>query len=521
MNAGRLIAAAAGTAGVLALGAVPPVLADKPAAVWTDRDIGSPSVPGSTDVDAGGVWTIQGGSTSLGVAADHFHFVSQPVRGDASITARFISMAGGHREWSKVGLMVRANESPGSPELYLAMSRGRGLIALSRFAQDEESRFLEPVGPKTGNPGEPPRSSGASVLLMRLQRAGSEIAGFYSEDGALWRQAGFPPQTLAALPDAALFGLAVTSQQDGALTTGKLDTVQIESGASSVYGLTSSGDDQTVRLQWRPLKNAEGYNIYRGPAGASRDGLAPINTSPVTTPSFTDNGAGLVNGTAQTYAVAALFPGSDGTPVEGPLVAITGTPVAAPAGYLGCSINEGVRTGSTSFDPATGQITLRGSGVVTFDSADGCYFLNQPVTGDTQATARVLTRPSGASDWAIAGLMLRESLDAGSRYAAVWTTASGRLFAQWRGAAGGFADWPGFFALDNGALKPPVLLRLTRRGSTVTPEYSTDGGATFQAASPPITFDPPLGKTVYLGLAISAADRGNIGQATFSGMELK
>src|SRR5207245_10351245 len=146
----------------------------------------------------------------------------------------------------------------------------------------------------------------------------SDVAGFYSPDGILWFQAGFPPQTLAALPDGALFGLAVTSQLDGAVTTGKLDSVQIQQGASFLYGIRSCGGDKTVMLQWRPLKNAAAYNIYRGPSGTASAGLVPVNSSPVVGTSFTDNSPGLVNGTAQTYAVAALLPGSDGTPAEGP-----------------------------------------------------------------------------------------------------------------------------------------------------------------------------------------------------------
>jgi hypothetical protein len=467
---------------------------------------------GSTDVDASGVWTIQGGSSYLGTNADHLHFASQLVRGDASITARFLSTKGGHGEWSKVGLMLRANEMPGSPGMYLAMTPGYGLVATPRPLQDGESGFLGTVGPRT---------SPTSNLFMRLQRAGNDIAGFYSRDGILWFQAGFAPQTFATLPDAMLFGLAVTSQQDGALTTGKLDSVQVQGGATFVYGLSSCGGDKTVVVQWRPLPNAVTYNVYRGAPGTARDGMVRVNSRPVAGTSFADNSPGLVNGTAQTYGVTAVFAGGDGTPVEGPLVAITATPVAAPAGFLGCSINEGARTGSANLDPASGVITLRGSGRVTFDNADGCYFLNQPLTGDIQTTVRVLTPPLNASNWAVAGLMLREALDVGSRYAAVWTTGSSRLFSQWRGVTDGFAEWPGSFAVDNGALKPPVTLRLTRRGNTVMTEFSTDNGQTFQAAGQPIAFDPPLGKTVYIGVAIAAADRGSTREARFSSLEFR
>src|SRR4051794_32144840 len=139
MNPRSPVGAAFCAIGLLA--AARPAPADKPAAAWTDRDIGTPSVAGSTDVDASSVWTIQGSSTFLGRNADHLRLVSQLVPGDASITARFRSMKGGHAEWSKVGLMVRANDMPGSPGMFLAMTPGHGLVAAPRLVQDGESSF--------------------------------------------------------------------------------------------------------------------------------------------------------------------------------------------------------------------------------------------------------------------------------------------------------------------------------------------------------------------------------------------
>jgi regulation of enolase protein 1 (concanavalin A-like superfamily) len=505
-------------AALIALAAARSAPGDPPAAPWVDRDIGSPSLAGSTDVNAAGGWTIRGSSRSLGIKADHLHFASQLVRGDASITAHGAGIVGGHGVWARVGLMLRVSETPGAPNVFLAMTPGQGLIATSRLVQDGESGYLGPVGPSSNRPTD---------LHLRLQRSGNEIAGFYSRDGILWFQAGFPPQTLAALSDAVHLGLAVTSQQEGALTTGTFSSVSLVSGATSVYGITGSGGDRSVLLQWRRLKNATGYTIYRGPSGATPDMLVPLNGTPIVETSFTDNSAGLVNGIGQTYAVAAVFRGRDGAPVQGPHVAITATPVAVPTGFHGCSINEGARSGSADFDASTGTITLRGSGLMTFDNADGLYFLNQSVTGDAQATVRVLTPPSNASNWAVAGLMIRESLDGSSRYATVWTTGARtsetwpRLLSQWRGVTNGFADWPGFFAIDNGALKPPVTLRLTRLGSTVTPEYSTDRGTTFRAAGPPVAFDPPLAKTVHIGLAVSSSAHGSITTARFSGLEIR
>ena len=62
----------------------------------------------------------------------------------------------------------------------------------------------------------------------------------------------------------------------------------------------------------------------------------------------------------------------------------------------------------------------------------------------------------------------------------------------------------------------PILLRLTRRGNTVTRQYSTDEGRTFRSAGPPVTFDRPLPKRLYIGLASAAGDRRQISEATFT-----
>src|SRR5205823_2625559 len=102
-----------------------------------------------------------------------------------------------------------------------------------------------------------------------------------------WSQAGFPPQALTALSESALFGLAVTSQQEGASTTGTLDRVAIQNGAPLVSGLSSCGGNKTVRLQWRPVKNATAYDIYRSSSGATPTAVSGT--------SFTDNSPDLVN----------------------------------------------------------------------------------------------------------------------------------------------------------------------------------------------------------------------------------
>jgi hypothetical protein len=60
----------------------------------------------------------------------------------------------------------------------------------------------------------------------------------------------------------------------------------------------------------------------------------------------------------------------------------------------------------------------------------------------------------------------------------------------------------------------PVLVRLTRRGSTITTEYSLDEGRSFRPASAPVTFHPPLPRTVYAGASIWAPSESEPGEVT-------
>jgi hypothetical protein len=483
-----------------------PAAAGPPPAPWIAADLGKPDAAGATDVDGAGVWTLQGSSSFLGTSADHLHLAYQPIRGDATITGRFLSLQNGHPEWSRVGLMVRAGPAPGAAGLFYAMTPSVGLVATTRAAADDVGHSLGRVGPV-------PRRQ--ANLLVRLQRVGNDLAGFYSRDGRIWFQAGFPTQTLAALPEEALYGIAVTSQTAGALTTAKMDSVSVQAGAVSVYGLTSCGADMAVLLQWRPLKSATAYNIYRGPVGATRDQFVKLNTKPVAGASHSDTGGALVNGTALTYAVAPLFRGGDGTPVEGEWVAVAATPVALPGGFTGCSINEGARSGSATFNPATGELSLSGAGVQIFDRADQQYFVSQEVSGDTQITVSVLARPTGADRWARAGLTLRESLAPGARHMKLWLPMALGLILQSREATDAFPA-PEVTVLKNEEVRFPLQLRITRRGNTLSAAFAVGADGTFQSAGPPITFDPPLGPTMFAGVAVSAAHPSTNARGRFS-----
>jgi hypothetical protein len=281
----------------------------------------------------------------------------------------------------------------------------------------------------------------------------------------------------------------------------------------------SCGSDRAVRLQWRPTPGAWAYNVYRGPVGATRAQLRMLNNRPLTEALFADRGPKLVNGRPLTYAVAALYRGVDGDPVEGPLLLHDGTPVAPPHGFEGCRINERDNSGSVRMDSATGQIIVRGSGGLIWSENDECYFVCRPLTGDFQITVRMLSRPTATSPTAQAGLMIREALTRGARHASLLTIGATGFDTKWRSTADDTTDAQN--VNPSATLRMPALLRLIRRGDTILAAYARPEDGRFQSAGEPMRFDPPLPKTVHVGLVISSEDRSRISEARFSDLEVK
>jgi hypothetical protein len=524
MNSSHLIRSCL-TLAALTLALALPAGATPPGAPWITADVGKPPIPGATDVDANGVWSLTGsgrmrwgfGGEFDNTKTDQFHAAYQRVQGDASITARFLDARISGAWIVNVGLMIRADDTPRSPNVYY-LTDLFGLSAQARLGPGRQNRLLGFIGPG---------STKQRGLTMRLQRGGNEITGFYSQDGRLWYP-DFDPVTLPDLPGEALFGLMVNSDRN--TLTATWDQVQVQAGAVLVPGLKVSARDGKVLLEWRRLKDAVAYNVYRGPAGATRDQLLPVNTDRVAGISFADNSPGLANGTPLTYAVAAVFAGADGSPVEGPLVAVPAAPAAVPGEWAGISLNASPVSGAAAYDAATDTFTLRGSGWGDSDLADAGYFLNQRIEGDTQITARLLTRPTGSASRQ-AGLMLREGLDAGARQMRIGFAPVSNAYA---------ADGKGGLHVDqrtgtdvvrrfkrllsSSSVTLPIVLRLTRQGETITAEYSLDDGKTFEAGGS-YTFAPPLEKSLFVGLYVNAGSeegsRRNTSEAKFSGAVIR
>ena len=175
-----------------------------------------------------------------------------------------------------------------------------------------------------------------------------------------------------------------------------------------------------------------------------------------------------------------------------------------PAGWKALDIGGVKSAGAMTATDGTFVLSGGGSIVNARDPrSDSLFFIGQPWPGDGEWTARV-NEIDAQKSTTVAGLMLRESLDATSAMINLNSTTqeSGRL--RFRERAGGAASGMPV------PTDPPCWLRLTRYGHTVFASFSGDGAAwTVLARQSFDAFENP-----WIGLCVSSSSNRQAGQAT-------
>jgi regulation of enolase protein 1 (concanavalin A-like superfamily) len=170
-----------------------------------------------------------------------------------------------------------------------------------------------------------------------------------------------------------------------------------------------------------------------------------------------------------------------------------------------------------AFSEVAGTITMSAGGVDIWNTADEFRFAYKPLTGD--GTIVVKVESVGNSDpWAKAGVMMRDSLDPGARNALAYVTPDGRVGWQFRQLMGGTSDST---RSEPGEVTLPHWVRLTRSGSTIKAEHSSNGTTwepMVEVANPtePTARDISLGSTIYVGLAVTSHNPNATTTAVFS-----
>jgi regulation of enolase protein 1 (concanavalin A-like superfamily) len=127
------------------------------------------------------------------------------------------------------------------------------------------------------------------------------------------------------------------------------------------------------------------------------------------------------------------------------------------------------------------------------------------MTGDGQIVAHIISMQF-TDPWAKAGVMFRESLAPGSKHALMIVTAGGGWAFQWRPKANSPSR-----NTDGSSPSIPYWVRLTRTGDTFTGEISADGKDWKHVDSIAV----PMGKTIYVGLAVTAHNNSALNSVLF------
>jgi regulation of enolase protein 1 (concanavalin A-like superfamily) len=144
----------------------------------------------------------------------------------------------------------------------------------------------------------------------------------------------------------------------------------------------------------------------------------------------------------------------------------------------------------------TGTFIERGSGADIGGKADAFHYIYQPLNGNGTIIARIVTQYNSDPS-AKAGVMIRETLTAGSKYAAVVITPSNGIIFQRRTATNGTTANT---TATGTQLVAPYWLKLTRTGNSLASYYSSDGLTWTSGGSSSVT----MGNSVFVGLAVTS-----------------
>lgn len=159
------------------------------------------------------------------------------------------------------------------------------------------------------------------------------------------------------------------------------------------------------------------------------------------------------------------------------------------------------------------NFTVEGSGRDIWNNSDEFYYVYQPLDGDGEISAQIVSLEH-TNWWAKGGVMIRETLDPGSKHAFMAGTPDGsdrvtRTTFQRRLNTGGASS-----STHNNSPDPndPYWVRLVRSGDTFSGYWSTDGTNWTLVGTATIS----MNTNVYVGMAVTSHNDGTLCTTEFS-----
>jgi regulation of enolase protein 1 (concanavalin A-like superfamily) len=343
-----------------------------PNAPWSGGDIGPVAAAGSFTL-SGGVFTVNGSGYDIYGAADAFQFVAQPLTGNGSITARVRSQTD-TAGYAKAGVMIRETLAAGATNAIVEVTPGNGTWMQGRTT----------TGGTTGSIQGP--STVAAPYWVRLVRAGNLFTGYVSPDGVTWTEVS---QYTIAMATQAYVGLAVTSYDNGVLSTAVFDNVTATTapGVSvtpSTVPLTLGAQQQFTAAVTNAATTGVTWQVNGVTGGSAATGTISatgLYTAPAT-----------LAASPTVFTVTAVSTQSAAVSAS---AAVTVTdPNVPPPPWSNGDIGPVIAAGSYSL--SAGVFTVNGSGNDVYGPADAFQFVSQPLTGNGSITARVVSQTDTA-----------------------------------------------------------------------------------------------------------------------------
>jgi regulation of enolase protein 1 (concanavalin A-like superfamily) len=167
--------------------------------------------------------------------------------------------------------------------------------------------------------------------------------------------------------------------------------------------------------------------------------------------------------------------------------------------------------GYASYDNRSSEFSINGGGPDIWGTADGFHYAHTTLSGDGSIVARVANM-SNTDVWAKAGVMIRETLTAGSRHAFMLLTPSNGAYFQSRATPDGGSTTNGGTA----GITAPYWVKLVRSGNTFSGYHSSNGVDWILQGSATIA----MNSTVQIGLAVTAHNDAKLNTATFGNVLL-
>ncbi|MFK7925604.1 MAG: polysaccharide lyase family 7 protein [Bacteroidia bacterium] len=266
----------------------------------------------------------------------------------------------------------------------------------------------------------------------------------------------------------------------------------------------------SATVDWNAVANANHYNVRWRKTGTTswsfQYSIQPNTTQHTIT--------GLSSNTTYEWQVRSKCDDGIGaayTAGPGPNFTTSGSGGGGlPSPWQTTNIGTVSATGSASYSGST--FSIQGSGADIWNSSDEFRFVYQSMSGDGEIIAKVNSL-TNTNSWAKAGVMIRESLSAGSKHAmTIARPGTGGVSFQRRTSTNGGSSHS---SIGNVGLAEWV--RIVRSGNSFTSYHSNNGSSWTQIGS---AVNISMSSTVYVGLCVTSHNDGTLTTASISNVSV-